>query len=82
MARYGLTDFERRVVQTLLPNKPRGGPSPDGRGKTRRVNQKCSCSKVHPIFAQQIATNKKAAREDRFLVYARVKPFRRGSNRP
>ena len=32
MARYGLTDFERRVVQTLLPNKPRGGPSSQGGG--------------------------------------------------
>lgn len=31
MARYGLTDVEWRVVQTLLPNKPRGMPRADDR---------------------------------------------------
>jgi transposase len=31
MARYDLTDFEWRVVQPLLPNKPRGVPRVDDR---------------------------------------------------
>ena len=32
MSRYGLTDFERRVIEPLLPNKPRGVPRVDDRG--------------------------------------------------
>ena len=31
MARYELTEFERKVVQPLLPNKPRGVPRVDDR---------------------------------------------------
>jgi len=27
MSRYDLTDFEWRVIEPLLPNKPRGVPS-------------------------------------------------------
>ena len=26
MSRYDLTDFEWRVIEALLPNKPRGAP--------------------------------------------------------
>ena len=29
MSRYDLTDFERRVIAPLLPNKPRGVPRVD-----------------------------------------------------
>ena len=31
MSRYGLTDFEWRVIAPLLPNKPRGVPRVDDR---------------------------------------------------
>ena len=31
MARYDLTDFEWKVIQPLLPNKPRGVPRVDDR---------------------------------------------------
>ncbi len=31
MSRYDLTDFEWRVIQPLLPNKPRGVPRVDDR---------------------------------------------------
>ena len=31
MSRYELTDFERRVIEPLLPNKPRGVPRVDDR---------------------------------------------------
>jgi transposase len=31
MARYDLTDFEWKVIQPLLPNKPRGVPWVDDR---------------------------------------------------
>ena len=31
MSRYDLTDFERRVIAPLLPNKPRGVPRVDDR---------------------------------------------------
>ncbi len=31
MSRYDLTDFEWRVIEPLLPNKPRGVPSVDDR---------------------------------------------------
>jgi len=31
MSRYDLTDFERRVIEPLLPNKPRGVPRVDDR---------------------------------------------------
>ena len=31
MSRYDLTDFEWRVIQPLLPNKPRGVPQVDDR---------------------------------------------------
>ena len=31
MSRYDLTDFEWRVIEPLLPNKPRGVPRVDGR---------------------------------------------------
>ena len=31
MARYDLTDFEWRVIEPLLPNKPRGVPRVDDR---------------------------------------------------
>ena len=31
MSRYDLTDFERRVIEPLLPNKPRGAPRIDDR---------------------------------------------------
>ncbi len=31
MSRYDLTDFEWRVIEPLLPNKPRGVPRVDDR---------------------------------------------------
>ena len=31
MSRYHLTDFEWRVIEPLLPNKPRGVPRVDDR---------------------------------------------------
>lgn len=31
MSRYNLTDFEWRVIEPLLPNKPRGIPRVDDR---------------------------------------------------
>lgn len=31
MSRYDLTDFEWRVIEPLLPNKPRGVPHVDDR---------------------------------------------------
>jgi len=31
MSRYDLTDFEWRMIQPLLPNKPRGVPGVDDR---------------------------------------------------
>jgi len=31
MSRYDLTDFEWRVIELLLPNKPRGVPRVDDR---------------------------------------------------
>ncbi len=31
MGRYDLTDFEWRVIEPLLPNKPRGVPRVDDR---------------------------------------------------
>ncbi len=34
MSRYDLTDFEWRVIEPLLPNKPRGVPRVDDRRVT------------------------------------------------
>ena len=36
MARYELTEFEWKVVQPLLPNKPRGVPRVDDRRVLKR----------------------------------------------
>jgi hypothetical protein len=33
MSRYDLTDFEWRVIERLLPNKPRGIPRVGGGGR-------------------------------------------------
>ncbi len=47
MSQYDLTDFEWRVIEPLLPNKPRGVPHPGADQGTRRYAQ-------HPGEEQQL----------------------------
>jgi len=46
MSRYDLTDFEWRVIEPLLPNKPRGVPRVDDR---RVLNVRNVIPKTVPI---------------------------------
>ena len=39
MSRYDLTDFEWRVIEPLLPNKPRGVPRVDDRRVATRYDK-------------------------------------------
>jgi transposase len=39
MSRYDLTDFEWRVIEPLLPNKPRGVPRFDDRRVATRYDK-------------------------------------------
>jgi hypothetical protein len=43
--RYELNDYERRVIQPMLPNKPRGVLPPDMTNSPQlpRLHQACSC---------------------------------------
>jgi transposase len=40
MSRYDLTDFEWRVIEPLLPNKPRGVPRVDDRRSKRLYRER------------------------------------------
>ncbi len=53
MSRYELTEFEWRVIEPLLPNKPRGMP---------RVNDRRVLSGISVRVHHSAATLKKATR--------------------
>jgi transposase len=44
MSRFDLTDFEWRVIQPLLPNKPRGTPRVDDRRTLNGIFFVCGVS--------------------------------------